>query len=45
MTDTNASLLRVMRDRGASRDLQACALWWENNNATDAPVNDTEQAS
>ena len=34
------SMMRVMRDRGVSRELymQGCALLWENNNATDAPV-------
>jgi hypothetical protein len=34
------SMMRVMRDRGVSRELymQACALLWENNNPTDVPI-------
>lgn len=34
------SMMRVMRDRGVTRDLymQACAVLWENNNPTNAPV-------
>lgn len=34
------SLMRVMRDRGVSRDLymQACALLWENNSPANVPV-------
>lgn len=41
------SLMRVMRDRGVSRDLyvQACALLWDNNNATDIPVDQEERGS
>lgn len=41
------SLMRVMRDRGVSRDLyvQACALLWDNNNATDVPVDQEERGS
>jgi len=36
------SMMRVMRDRGVSRDLymQACALLWENNSPTDVPVDE-----
>jgi hypothetical protein len=34
------SMMRLMRDRGVTRDLymQACALLWQNNNPTDLPV-------
>jgi hypothetical protein len=34
------SMMRVMRDRGVTRDLymEACALLWQNNNPTDAPL-------
>ena len=41
------ALMRVMRDRGVSRDLymQGCALLWDNNNATDIPVDQEERGS
>lgn len=41
------SLMRVMRDRGVSRDLymQACAMLWENNNLTNVPVDQEERGS
>lgn len=41
------SLMRVMRDRGVSRDLymQACVMLWENNNPTDVPVDQDERGS
>ena len=41
------SLMRVMRDRGVSRDLymQACAMLWENNNPTNVPVDQEERGS
>ena len=34
------SMMRVMRDRGVSRELfmQASALLWDNNNPTDIPA-------
>jgi len=34
------SMMRIMRDRGVSRELfmQASALLWDNNNLTDVPA-------
>ena len=34
------SLMRVMRDRGVSRELymEACALLWQQDNPTNVPV-------
>ena len=36
------SMMRVMRDRGVSRDLymQASALLWDDNNPSDTPVDE-----
>jgi hypothetical protein len=36
------SMMRLMRDRGISRELylQGCALLWDQNNPSDAPVED-----
>jgi len=41
------SLMRVMRDRGVTRDLymEACALLWQNNSPTDIPVDQDERES
>ena len=34
------SMMRIMRDRGVSRELymQGCAMLWANNNPTNVPV-------